>query len=74
VAAYAAKSGLDVSEVDYYVAFALWRWSCINEGMRARLAAAAGPDPAAPDPRRVEAQIAWQLERAWSLLRGAEAA
>jgi aminoglycoside phosphotransferase (APT) family kinase protein len=33
---YAAASGLDLSNLDYYVAFARWRSVCINEGVYAR--------------------------------------
>jgi aminoglycoside phosphotransferase (APT) family kinase protein len=33
---YAAASGLDLSGIDYYVAFARWRSVCISEGVYAR--------------------------------------
>lgn len=66
-AAYADKTGLDVSELDYYVAFSYWRWSCINEGIRARFAGGVMGDQRL-DLDAVEAQITWQLERAWDLL------
>jgi aminoglycoside phosphotransferase (APT) family kinase protein len=33
---YAGASGLDLSNLDYYVAFARWRSVCINEGVYAR--------------------------------------
>jgi aminoglycoside phosphotransferase (APT) family kinase protein len=33
---YAAGTGLDVSDVDYYTAFAYWRLACIGEGVYAR--------------------------------------
>ena len=33
---YAARSGRDVSNIDYYVAFSLWKSACIVEGVYAR--------------------------------------
>jgi aminoglycoside phosphotransferase (APT) family kinase protein len=36
VALYAAASGRDVSDVDYYVAFGYWKLACILEGVYAR--------------------------------------
>jgi aminoglycoside phosphotransferase (APT) family kinase protein len=36
VARYAERSGADVSELQYYVAFALWKLACIAEGILAR--------------------------------------
>jgi aminoglycoside phosphotransferase (APT) family kinase protein len=41
VARYAARSGRDVSRVDYYVAFSAWRMACIVEGVYARYAGGA---------------------------------
>ena len=42
---YAARSGRDVAELGYYVAFANWRLACILEGVYVRHAAGAmGPD------------------------------
>lgn len=38
---YAAASGLDVSELDYYVAFGFWKLTCIIAGVYARYAAGA---------------------------------
>ena len=67
--AYGRKSGRDVSQVAYYVAFADWRWSCINEGILERIRTGALSSASVP-PSRVERQIAWQLERARRLLSG----
>jgi aminoglycoside phosphotransferase (APT) family kinase protein len=67
VEAYAGKTGRDVSQVGYYVAFSYWRWSCINEGTRARFAAGAMGDRQI-DVGALEAQIRSQLARAWELL------
>jgi aminoglycoside phosphotransferase (APT) family kinase protein len=36
VVRYAERTGLDVSGIDYYVAFAYWRLACIGEGVYAR--------------------------------------
>ncbi len=33
---YAAQSGRDLSEIDYYVAFGYWKLACIVEGVYAR--------------------------------------
>jgi aminoglycoside phosphotransferase (APT) family kinase protein len=66
---YAAASGRDVRLVDYYVAFAFWRWSCINTGTRRRYLAGAMPGRTL-DVGALEAQVAWQLERAAQLLAG----
>lgn len=66
-AAYCAKTGLSVDELDYYVAFSYWRWSCINEGIRARFASGQMGGQSL-DSAAIEAQIRWQLERAWELL------
>jgi aminoglycoside phosphotransferase (APT) family kinase protein len=33
---YAERSGRDVSQIDYYVAFAMWKSACIIEGVYAR--------------------------------------
>jgi len=38
---YAARSGRDVSDLGYYVAFAYWRLACILEGVYVRYAAGA---------------------------------
>ncbi|MCW2666148.1 MAG: putative kinase, aminoglycoside phosphotransferase family [Frankiales bacterium] len=35
-AAYAASSGLDLSDLEYYIAFAHWRSICISEGVYSR--------------------------------------
>ena len=36
LARYAARSGREVSQIDYYVAFAMWKSACIIEGVYAR--------------------------------------
>lgn len=36
VARYAARTGLDVSQLDYYVALAYWKLACITAGVHAR--------------------------------------
>ncbi len=64
-----AESDLDLGGIDYYVAFAYWRWSCINEGILERFAngAMAGKQI---DLDAVRGQIRWQLAAAASLLSG----
>jgi aminoglycoside phosphotransferase (APT) family kinase protein len=41
-ARYAARSGRDVSDVDFYVSFGYWKLACILEGVYSRYAAGAG--------------------------------
>ncbi|MFA4927961.1 MAG: phosphotransferase family protein [Patulibacter sp.] len=36
LARYAARTGFDVSRIDYFLAFAYWRIACIMEGVRSR--------------------------------------
>ena len=46
-ARYAERSGRDVSELDFYIAFGYWKLACILEGVYTRYAAGAGGgDPA----------------------------
>ncbi|MFN8050572.1 MAG: phosphotransferase family protein [Acidimicrobiales bacterium] len=44
VAAYAAASGRDVSDIDFYIAFGYWKLTCIIAGVYARYAAGAMGD------------------------------
>ncbi len=44
---YAAKSGRDLSAIDFYVAFGYWKLACIVEGVYARYAHGAMGKPAA---------------------------
>jgi aminoglycoside phosphotransferase (APT) family kinase protein len=65
---YADATGRAVGRLDYYVALAFWRWSCINLGIRQRVRRAelAGQ---VIDVEAIERQIGWQLARAEALLR-----
>ena len=65
--AYRVRSGRSIDRLDYYVAFAYWRWSCINLGTRRRLLDGVMPTSALT-PARIDAQIDWQLDRARELL------
>lgn len=69
---YAKAGGVDVSDIDYYVAFSFWRWSCINEGIRARFGSGAMGDRTI-DLAAVAGQIEWQTEQAARLLGDREA-
>jgi aminoglycoside phosphotransferase (APT) family kinase protein len=40
-ARYAERSGRDLSELDFYVAFGYWKLACILEGVHARYAGGA---------------------------------
>jgi aminoglycoside phosphotransferase (APT) family kinase protein len=57
---YAAVSGRDVSQIDYYVAFAFWKLACILEGVYARyLGGALGQrDPAELEPFKMQVDAA----------------
>jgi aminoglycoside phosphotransferase (APT) family kinase protein len=66
---YSAASGLDLADLDYYVALALWRWSCINAATRRRVVLGTGSGTPV-DIGALDAQIAWQLARALDLLDG----
>jgi aminoglycoside phosphotransferase (APT) family kinase protein len=65
---YAERSGRDVSELDFYVAFAFWRTTCILEGVYARYRTGAQGDSSSVDPEqfgtRVEITAALAEERA----------
>ena len=41
---YAARSGRDVSDIPYFVAFSFWRLACILEGVLARIISGARGD------------------------------
>jgi aminoglycoside phosphotransferase (APT) family kinase protein len=52
---YATRSGLDVSNIDYYVAFSYWKLACIGEGVYARYRAGAmGEQPDVSVPQMAE--------------------
>jgi aminoglycoside phosphotransferase (APT) family kinase protein len=59
---YAETSGRDISQLDYYVAFAYWKLACIIEGVYARyLGGALGDrDPAELEPFKVQVEGATQ--------------
>jgi aminoglycoside phosphotransferase (APT) family kinase protein len=67
LARYAAASGRAVDDIDFYVAFSLWRLACILEGVYARSRTNAQGD-AAVDPdvfrRRVDDSVALAEEHA----------
>jgi aminoglycoside phosphotransferase (APT) family kinase protein len=68
---YAARSGRDVSGLDFYVAFSFWKLACILEGVYARYAAGAMGDDGA-DRASFRRSIEWlgakARERAEALL------
>ena len=65
VARYAERSGRDVADLDFYVAFARWRSACIGAGVYSRYAAgvmgSAEPDGGAARLRSVQEQAAAAL-------------
>jgi aminoglycoside phosphotransferase (APT) family kinase protein len=68
---YRAATGFDLDELDYYVAFANWRWCCINEGILRRINSGVMLGKAI-DPDVVRAQILWQASEAFALLDGSK--
>jgi len=65
---YAETSGRDISQLDYYVAFAYWKLACIIEGVYARyLGGALGDrDPAELEPFKL--QVDGAAQKAASML------
>ncbi|MFM9132752.1 MAG: phosphotransferase family protein [Actinomycetota bacterium] len=66
-ARYAEKSGRDISQLDFYTAFAFWKLACIIEGVYARyLGGALGEkDPAELEPFRLQVDGAAQKAAAY---------
>ena len=64
---YAQKSGRDISQLDFYTAFAFWKLACIIEGVYARyLGGALGEkDPAELEPFRLQVDGAAQKAAAY---------
>jgi aminoglycoside phosphotransferase (APT) family kinase protein len=60
---YARHSGLDVGQLDFFVAFAYWRWSCINLVTLARFASGAMGSRTI-DTTAMQGQIEWQVTAA----------
>jgi aminoglycoside phosphotransferase (APT) family kinase protein len=65
---YSAGSDLDLSQLDYYVAFGYWRVACILEGVLSRSVAGAGGGDAG-DPRAYEHQVPVLAEAALEMAR-----
>jgi aminoglycoside phosphotransferase (APT) family kinase protein len=65
---YGEVSGRDISQLDYYVAFAYWKLACIIEGVYARyLGGALGDrDPAELEPFKL--QVDGAAQKAASML------
>jgi aminoglycoside phosphotransferase (APT) family kinase protein len=65
VAAYAARSTRDLSDFDYYLAFAHWKVACIIEGVYARHAAGAmGADADAQELQSLKTRVELLARRA----------
>lgn len=67
---YSELTGLVLDDLAYYVAFAYWRCSCINEGILHRIESGA-MNAKAIDVDLVRSQIRWQTAAAATLLDGA---
>jgi aminoglycoside phosphotransferase (APT) family kinase protein len=67
VAAYAAGSPLDLSDVRYYAALADWKWAAIDVGIHKRFSTGQMGD-AQVDLDTVVGEINSRLEHAWALL------
>ena len=62
---YRARSGLDLSHLDFYRAFSWWKMACLVEGVAARLrAGAAGGLGGDSDVAHVLERVDWMLENA----------
>jgi aminoglycoside phosphotransferase (APT) family kinase protein len=71
LARYAAQSDLDVGDIDYYVAFGMWKLACIAEGVYARYAGGAmGAQDDGTASRRFGDQVIALAERAREILDG----
>lgn len=66
-AIYEEVAGRDLGHLDYYVAFAYWRWSAINLGTRQRFLDGTGAG-AHLDIDALDDQVSWQCDRATELL------
>jgi aminoglycoside phosphotransferase (APT) family kinase protein len=64
---YVAASNADVADIDFYVAFAHWRWSCINAGTITRFTEGQMADKTI-DIQALRDQIRWQLRAAHAIL------
>jgi aminoglycoside phosphotransferase (APT) family kinase protein len=60
-AEYAELSGLDITRLDFYIAFAYWRLCAINAATRARFLSGA-MEGKELDLDRMDAQLAWQID------------
>jgi hypothetical protein len=60
---YAQGTGCDVSEIDYFVAFSLWKLACIGEGIRVRVKAGAMGDVSAPSEDQIRGLAEVALEK-----------
>ena len=64
---YGERSGFDLSQLDYYVAFSYWKMACLLEGVGARLRAGAGGGLGGESGlEEVTRRVSWMLERAES--------
>jgi aminoglycoside phosphotransferase (APT) family kinase protein len=67
---YAARTGRDVGEVDYYVAFSCWRLAVISEGVYARYIKGAMGEQSGVDVSSARDTVSVLAERAHELLGG----
>lgn len=65
---YAAKSGRDVTHLDFYVAFSLWKFACIIEGVYARYLGGALGERHTADLEQFKLQVDRAATHAESLL------
>ena len=61
---YGRESGLDMGGFDYYLAFALWRYAIILEGVYTRCAMGAYGEPDSEETGRLAAQAEWTAAEA----------
>ena len=58
---YARLTGLDLSELEFYLAFNYWRWACIMQGVHHRYLAGAMGEGASAGLPDFPSMLGWQL-------------
>jgi aminoglycoside phosphotransferase (APT) family kinase protein len=64
LARYARATGLDVSQVNFYVALSYWKLACIAEGIYVRASSGAMGETSAQEVSRTAMQVPWLAELA----------
>jgi aminoglycoside phosphotransferase (APT) family kinase protein len=70
LARYGERSGSDLSQINFYIAFSLWKLACIVEGMYARYRGGAMGEESEARVQRLGEQVSLLAERALAVLEG----